>query len=120
MTFTRTEHKTNYWGAFEGYSYESLTLGEKVRFNSGPDRQALYRPAIHVIEDGSVDLGLKDEAWQKLLSFGSAGEALQALSETENEIPFPPVSERFHGEAIEAWKKLLRNIWSRRKGSARS
>lgn len=110
MTFTRSEHETDHWGAFEGYSYESLTLGEKVGFNSGPDRQALYRPAIHVLEDGSVDLGLKDDGWQKLLSFASAGEALQALSESETDIPFPPVSERFHDEAIEAWKKLLRNI----------
>jgi len=110
MTFTRTKHETDSYGLFSDQAYESLALDEKVRFKSSPDRQAHYRPAIHVMEDGSVDLGLKDEGWQRLLSFESADEALQALSETENEISFPPTSERFHDEAIEAWKKLLRNV----------
>jgi len=110
MTFTRSQHETDYWDAFEDYSYESLTLNEEVRFKSGPERQALHRPAIHVIEDGAVDLGVKDDGWQRLLSFESVDEALQALSKTETEIPYPPISELFHDEAIEAWKKLLRNI----------
>ena len=111
MTFTRTEHETDYWDAFEDYSYESLTLDEEVRFKSGPEHQALHRPAIHVIEHGGVDLGVNDEGgWQRLLSFESADEALQALSKTETEIPYPPISDLFHDEAIDAWKKLLRNI----------
>jgi hypothetical protein len=111
MTFTRNQHETDYCDAFDGYSYESLTLNEEVRFkSSGPDHQALHRPAIHVIKHGSVDLGLKDEGWQRLLSFENIDEALQALSETENEVPFPPISERFHDEAIEAWKKLLKSV----------
>jgi hypothetical protein len=108
MTFTRTKHETDSYGLFGHQTYESLTLGEEVRFKSGPDRKA--RPAIHVMEDGSVDLGLKNEGWRRLLSFESVDEALHTLSETETEIPYPPISERFQDEAIKAWKKLLRNV----------
>jgi hypothetical protein len=109
MTFTRTEHETDYWDAFDDQSYESLTLDEEVRFKSGPAKQTHYRPAIHVMEDGSVDLGLKDERWQRLLSFGSVSEALQALSGDNSKVSFPSTSERFHDESVRGWKKLLKN-----------
>ena len=109
MTFTRTEHETDYYGLSDDQSYESLTLDEEVRFKSAPAKQAHYRPAIHVMEDGSVDLGLKDEGWERLLSFDSVDEALQALSDDDNEVPLPSTSERFHDEGVEGWKTLLKN-----------